>query len=62
MYHVKGVVLKKLLEYLYCGEVQVEKKYLPEFIMLGQSLKVKGLVNVSISVRFVSRYQLPRRS
>ncbi|XP_037926341.1 uncharacterized protein LOC119661191 isoform X2 [Hermetia illucens] len=45
MYHVKGVVLKKLLEYLYCGEVQVEKKYLPEFIMLGQSLKVKGLVN-----------------
>ena len=43
----KGVLVKSLLDFMYSGEVQIEKDDLPSFLAIAEELKVKGLSEYS---------------
>lgn len=47
--NVSHSALKDLIQFMYCGEVNVKQDALPAFISTAESLQIKGLTDVSIA-------------
>lgn len=45
--NVSHSALKDLIQFMYCGEVNVKQDALPAFISTAESLQIKGLTDVS---------------
>lgn len=46
--------LKELIQFMYCGEVNVKQEALPAFISTAEALQIKGLTDsVSLSTHFL---------
>lgn len=43
MKDVSASVLKDLIQFMYCGEVNVKQDQLPSFISTAEALQIKGL-------------------
>lgn len=48
MKDVSHSALKDLIQFMYCGEVNVKQDALPAFISTAEALQIKGLTDVSI--------------
>jgi hypothetical protein len=48
---VSASALKDLIQFMYCGEVNVKQEALPAFISTAEALQIKGLTE---SVSFVT--------
>lgn len=46
---VSHTALKDLIQFMYCGEVNVKQEALPAFISTAEALQIKGLTDVSKS-------------
>jgi len=51
--NVSHSALKDLIQFMYCGEVNVKQDALPAFISTAESLQIKGLTDVSMDVHIL---------
>lgn len=49
--NVSHSALKDLIQFMYCGEVNVKQDALPAFISTAESLQIKGLTDVSTYIK-----------
>lgn len=55
--NVSHSALKDLIQFMYCGEVNVKQDALPAFISTAESLQIKGLTDVSINPYTLALYE-----
>jgi hypothetical protein len=54
---VSSSALKDLIQFMYCGEVNVKQDQLPTFISTAEQLQIKGLTE-SVSFHFIQFYSI----
>jgi len=54
--NVSHSALKDLIQFMYCGEVNVKQDALPAFISTAESLQIKGLTDVSRKKKNIHTY------